>query len=85
MADGVGGWVNTGDDASLFSQALMYHAHRYAKTSWAGEPEIDPTLEYEEREKIEGWELRPEDCLELAYGGVMREQAVVNGTHFSNS
>lgn len=79
MADGVGGWTDTGDDPSLFSQALMYHAHRYSKTSWAGEPEIDPTLEYEERETVEGWELRPEECLELAYDGVMREQAVMNG------
>lgn len=57
----------------------MYHAHRYSKTSWAGEPEIDPTMDYEEREKVEGWELKPAECLELAYGGVMREQAVING------
>ena len=46
----------------------MYHAHRYAKSGWPGEPEIDPTQEYEEREKVEGWELRPTECLELAYG-----------------
>ncbi|THH26401.1 hypothetical protein EUX98_g7789 [Antrodiella citrinella] len=80
VADGVGGWTTTGDDPALFSQALMYHAHRYSKTSWAGEPEIDPTLEYEEREKVEGWELSPAECLEFAYGGVLREQAVHNGS-----
>ncbi|TCD60591.1 hypothetical protein EIP91_009836 [Steccherinum ochraceum] len=80
VADGVGGWTSTGDDPSLFSQALMYHAHRYSKTSWAGEPEIDPTLEYEERENVEGWELKPEECMELAHGGVLREKHVRNGS-----
>lgn len=79
VADGVGGWTTTGDDPSLFSQALMYHAHRYSKTSWAGEPEIDPTMDYEERENVEGWELRPEECMELAHGGVRREKHVRNG------
>ncbi|KAH8107078.1 protein serine/threonine phosphatase 2C [Cristinia sonorae] len=80
VADGVGGWVDSGDDPSLFSQALMYHAHRYSKSSWAGEPEIDPTLDYEERESVEGWELRPEQCMDLAYQGVMRERGVTNGS-----
>jgi protein phosphatase PTC7 len=79
VADGVGGWVESGVDPSLFSQALMYHAHRYSKDSWAGEPEIDPTLDYEEREQIEGWELTPYDCMDLAYGSVLREKAVQAG------
>ena len=39
-------------------------------------------MDYEEREKVEGWELKPAECLELAYGGVMREQAVINGALF---
>ena len=43
IADGVGGWVESGVDPSLFSQSLMYHAHRYAQSGWPGEPEIDPT------------------------------------------
>ena len=80
VADGVGGWVDSGVDPSLFSQALMYHAHRYSKTSWPGEPEIDPTQPYEEREQVEGWELTPQECLELAHGGVLRERGVVCGT-----
>lgn len=79
IADGVGGWVDAGVDPSLFSQSLMYHAHRYAKAGWPGEPEIDPTQEYEEREKVEGWELRPTECLELAYGAVLRERNVLAG------
>lgn len=79
IADGVGGWVDAGVDPSLFSQALMYHAHRYAKSGWPGEPEIDPTQEYEEREKVEGWELKPTQCLELAYDAVLRERFVPAG------
>ncbi|TDL27463.1 protein serine/threonine phosphatase 2C [Rickenella mellea] len=80
VADGVGGWVDVGVDPSLFSQALMYHAHRYAKQGWAGEPEIDPTQEYEEREEIEGWEMSPRECLELAHDAVIREKAVNAGS-----
>ncbi|KAF9464690.1 protein serine/threonine phosphatase 2C [Collybia nuda] len=80
VADGVGGWVDSGVDPSLFSQALMYHAHRYSRNAWAGEPEIDPTLDYEEREQIEGWEMTPYECLDLAYGGVLREKFVQAGS-----
>ncbi|KAH6918592.1 phosphatase 2C-like domain-containing protein [Coprinopsis sp. MPI-PUGE-AT-0042] len=80
VADGVGGWVDSGVDPSLFSQALMYHAHRYSRNAWAGEPEIDPTLDYEEREQIEGWEMAPLECLDLAYGGVLREKFVQAGS-----
>lgn len=58
----------------------MYHAHRYSKSSWAGEPEIDPTQDYEEREEVEGWELRPKGCLEMAHGAVLRERWVVAGS-----
>lgn len=57
----------------------MYHAHRYSRLAWVGEPEIDPTQEYEEREEVEGWELKPQDCMELALGGVLREKQVVAG------
>ncbi|KAL0071415.1 Protein phosphatase 2C 7 [Marasmius tenuissimus] len=80
VADGVGGWVDSGVDPSLFSQSLMYHAHRYCRNAWAGEPEVDPTLDYEEREQVEGWELTPYACLDLAYGGVLREKFVEAGS-----
>ncbi|KAJ3571893.1 hypothetical protein NP233_g3464 [Leucocoprinus birnbaumii] len=80
VADGVGGWVESGVDPSLFSQALMYHAHRYSRNAWAGEPEIDPTLDYEEREQIEGWEMTPYECLDLAFHGVLREKLVQAGS-----
>lgn len=82
VADGVGGWVDSGVDPALFSQALMYHAHRYSRNAWAGEPEIDPTLDYEEREQVEGWEVTPYECLDLAYGGVLREKFVQAGKRF---
>ncbi len=60
----------------------MYHAHRYSRSAWAGEPEIDPTMDYEEREQIEGWEMTPYECLDLAYGGVLREKYVQAGEYF---
>jgi protein phosphatase PTC7 len=82
VADGVGGWVDSGVDPALFSQALMYHAHSYSRNAWAGEPEIDPTLDYEEREQVEGWEVTPYECLDLAYGGVLREKIVQAGKSF---
>ncbi|KAF4615357.1 hypothetical protein D9613_003050 [Agrocybe pediades] len=80
VADGVGGWVESGVDPALFSQALMYHAHRYSRNAWAGEPEIDPLMDYEEREQVEGWEMTPYECLDLAYGGVLREKYVQAGS-----
>ena len=80
VADGVGGWASSGVDPSLFSQALMYHSHRYAKVGWPGEPEVDTTQDYEDRETIEGWELHPRECLKLAYQATLRERAVIAGT-----
>ncbi|KAJ6581554.1 phosphatase 2C-like domain-containing protein [Mycena capillaripes] len=80
VADGITGWLESGVDPALFSQALMYHAHRYSRNGWAGEPEIDPTLTYEEREQMDGWELTPYECMDLAYGGVLREKSVEAGS-----
>ncbi|KAI0030825.1 phosphatase 2C-like domain-containing protein [Vararia minispora EC-137] len=80
IADGVGGWVTNGVDPSRFSQALMYHGHRYAALGWPGEPEIDPTQDYEERESVEGWELLPHECMDMAHQGVLREKSVVAGS-----
>ncbi len=79
VADGVGGWALSGVDPSLFSQSLMYHSRRYAKAGWAGEPEVDATQDYEDREAVEGWELHPRDCLKWAYQATLRERAVVAG------
>jgi hypothetical protein len=59
----------------------MYHAHRYCKTGWPGEPEVDPTQDYEESQSVEGWELGPSDCLQLAHQGVLRERNVIAGEH----
>lgn len=77
VADGVGGWVTMGVDPAMFSQALMFHAHRYSKGAWAGEPETDPTQDLDE--PVEGWELTPQECIDLAYGGVIREKSVIVG------
>ncbi|KAI0054059.1 protein serine/threonine phosphatase 2C [Auriscalpium vulgare] len=80
VADGVGGWSDSGVDPSLFSQALMYHAHRYAKNGWPGEPETDPIQSYEEKEAVEGWELNPQECMKLAHDAVLREKFVLAGS-----
>ncbi|KAF7331750.1 hypothetical protein MKEN_00054800 [Mycena kentingensis (nom. inval.)] len=80
VADGVTGWLESGVDPALFAQALMFHSHRYSRSAWAGEPEINPELDYEEREQVEGWELTPYECLDLAYGGVLREKFVEAGS-----
>ncbi|KAJ3503497.1 hypothetical protein NLJ89_g8404 [Agrocybe chaxingu] len=37
-------------------------------------------MDYEEREQIEGWEMTPFECLDLAYGGVLREKYVQAGS-----
>jgi len=37
-------------------------------------------MDYEEREQIEGWEMTPYECLDLAYGGVLREKYVQAGS-----
>lgn len=80
----MGGWEDVTNPA-LFSQALMYHCHRYAKQGWAGEPETDPTQGYEEREAIEGWEITPAQCLENAHAAVLREKNVVAGESASKT
>jgi len=58
----------------------MYHSHRYAKVGWPGEPEVDITQDYEDREAVEGWELHPQECLKLAYQATLRERFVTAGS-----
>lgn len=58
----------------------MYHSHRYAKVGWPGEPEVDTTQDYEDREAVEGWELHPRECLKLAYQATLRERSVIAGS-----
>lgn len=56
----------------------MYHAARYAKEGWAGEPESEPDQDLL-LHPTEGWELLPKHCLELAYQAVQRERAILAG------
>ncbi|KAG8958440.1 hypothetical protein FRC03_009120 [Tulasnella sp. 419] len=78
VADGVGGWADSGVDPGIFSQALMFHAHKYAQRAWAGESDGIP--ETEEEETSSTWELPPEECLSLAYQAVLREKLVPCGS-----
>ena len=59
----------------------MYYAHQYSRNACAGEPEIDPTMDYEEHEQIEGEEMTPYECLDLAYESVLRDKHVESGEH----
>ncbi|KAF8447971.1 phosphatase 2C-like domain-containing protein [Boletus edulis BED1] len=80
VADGVGGWVDSGVDPSLFAQALMFYAHNSSHDSWAGEPEIDPTQDHGQHEDVRGREMTPYECLDLAYHQVLEEQLVEAGS-----
>lgn len=79
VADGVGGWIEKGIDSSMFSQALMYYAHAHLKNAWAGEPEIDPTVEAVDAAPG-GVEMAPSECLRLAYNDVLADQSVPEGS-----
>lgn len=63
----------------------MYHAQRYAALGWAGEPEVDPTQDYEERESVEGWELLPADCMDMAHQSVLRDKSVSAGARICST
>ncbi|KAI6108972.1 phosphatase 2C-like domain-containing protein [Pisolithus thermaeus] len=80
VADGVGGWIDSGVDPSLFAQSLMYHAHRHSRDAWAGEPEIDPTQDQPERAGEDGREITPHQCLDLAYHSVLQDRLVEAGS-----
>ncbi|KDQ14074.1 hypothetical protein BOTBODRAFT_33185 [Botryobasidium botryosum FD-172 SS1] len=79
VADGVGGWGPI-FDPSLFSQAIMYHASRVAAQRWAGEPETDPIADGGDMALVDvGTQTTPEECMQLAYRGVLREKFVDGG------
>ncbi|KIO34274.1 hypothetical protein M407DRAFT_240612 [Tulasnella calospora MUT 4182] len=78
IADGVGGWSESGVDPGVFSQALMYHAARYAKRGWADDSY--PSSANSTEESIQPWELTPENCLELAFNAVLRDTLVDAGS-----
>lgn len=58
----------------------MFHSARYAKMGWAGEPEGEPHVD-SYSSPVEGWELTPKHCLELAYQAVLRERTIQSGLH----
>jgi len=57
----------------------MYYAQRYAGRAWAGEPEIDPTIDDAELES-EGEEMVPEELLQAAYNDVILDSSVDAGS-----
>ncbi|KAG8954150.1 hypothetical protein FRC04_000370 [Tulasnella sp. 424] len=78
IADGVGGWSDSGVDPGVFSQALMYHGARFAKRGWADDSY--PSSVNSAEESIQPWELTPENCLELAFNAVLRDTLVDAGS-----
>ncbi|KAH7343474.1 phosphatase 2C-like domain-containing protein [Rhizoctonia solani] len=79
IADGVGGWSEDGVDPSLFSQALMYYASKYASSSWAGEPDFDPIEGTSAPGKTEK-SLSPVEIMSMAYQDVLDEPSVECGS-----
>ncbi|KAJ7343489.1 phosphatase 2C-like domain-containing protein [Mycena albidolilacea] len=78
LGDGVGGWTEQGIDSSMFSQALMYYAHRHFENGWAGEPEIDPIAE--SNGTPEGITMTPSMALRLAHRDVLADSSVEAGS-----
>ncbi|CAE6428505.1 unnamed protein product [Rhizoctonia solani] len=79
IADGVGGWSEDGVDPSLFSQALMYYASKYASSSWAGEPDFDPIEGTSAPGKADK-SLSPVEIMSMAYQDVLDEPSVECGS-----
>ncbi|KAJ6502554.1 phosphatase 2C-like domain-containing protein [Mycena sanguinolenta] len=80
LSDGVGGWVDQGIDCSLFSQGLMYYAHRHLENGWAGEPEIDPIIETASDSATLGAQVTPLEVLQLAYRDVLGDASIEAGS-----
>ncbi|KAJ7172479.1 phosphatase 2C-like domain-containing protein [Mycena filopes] len=80
VADGVGGWIQSGIDSSMFSQALMYYAQQHFQNGWAGEPENDPTVETGTTTAPEGIQMLPSKVMELAHNAVLGEKTVEAGS-----
>lgn len=77
VADGVGGWTESGIDPGIFSQAFMYYSSKYCRKAWAGES--DAIAATEDEETTSNWELTPEECLRLAYEAVLRDRLIDGG------
>lgn len=64
VADGVGGWADSGVDPSVFSQALMYYSFKASAP-----PSQDSTQP----------RLRPSQIMQKGYDGVLEENEVKAG------
>ncbi|KAJ7046777.1 protein serine/threonine phosphatase 2C [Mycena alexandri] len=80
VADGVGGWIESGIDSSMFSQALMYYADQRFRNGWAGEPENDPTVKTTSTAIPEGIEMSPSHVMGLAHDALLADTTVDAGS-----
>ncbi|KAG8907168.1 hypothetical protein FRB99_005140 [Tulasnella sp. 403] len=78
VADGVGGWSDSGQDPGVFSQGLMYYSSKYCRDSWAGE--ADPVVDSEGEATSPHREVTPTECLRLAYDSVLQDRLVGAGS-----
>ncbi|KAG9013862.1 hypothetical protein FRB94_004243 [Tulasnella sp. JGI-2019a] len=76
IADGVGGWADSGINPALFATALMYYGARASEHAIAGGAEADT----EEHELSSSKELSPKDCLWSAFESVIRDDLVQGGS-----
>jgi len=79
VADGVGGWTSTSVDPSLFSQALMYHAHQFATSQTGGKREREPILDTEQPKANDEEDISPKTYLRQAYHRVIADDFVNAG------
>lgn len=56
----------------------MFYASEAASTNWPGEPESDPTSE--EPVNVQGHQLDPLKCMDVAFRQVKKDPAVEGGT-----
>lgn len=77
IADGVGGWNESGVNPALFATALMYYGARYCKEAFVGEATaVDGG---EDEDLTSSLVLDPRECLRLAYESVLRDDLVEAG------
>lgn len=78
IADGVGGWGDSGINSALFATALMYYGARLSEQTVAGEPDVAES----ESESPGSKELPPKECLRSAYESVLLDKLIEAGELF---
>lgn len=76
VADGVGGWSESGVDPSAFSQALMFYADKAAQSALVSEKPSDAS---DASEWTDGDETYPHNILQKAFDDVQKDSEIEAG------